>query len=50
MIVTDKQFWQHECPSEGLIQVAKGEPCNWCDTKDYSGPDWRGDCGYNHFF
>ena len=50
MKVTDRQFWQHNCPSEGQIQVAKGEPCNWCDAKDYSGPAWRDDCGYNHYF
>ena len=48
--VTDRQFWKHECPSEGSIQVEKGEPCNWCDAKDNSGPIWRTDCGYNHFF
>ena len=49
-MITDRQSWQHECPAEGLIEVEKGQPCNWCDAKDNSGVEWRSDCGYNHFF
>lgn len=24
----------HDCPVEGSLEVAEGEPCNWCDAID----------------
>lgn len=41
-------MWTHNCPSSGLISVAHGEACSWCDAEESLSDEGRKDYQQRH--
>ena len=33
-VTIPKDMWTHNCRVNGLVSVAKGEPCSWCNAQE----------------